>query len=177
MCVSAFHKNLVPLASGYPGDGDNSFFWNVYTLLHGVLSATCTLMINAEKASYLISFYQFKYCIFMTVRFETQHKRACNNTHTCKYRLAVDCNHLRWWPSRVYVHTCTVILLCRPISHLHKSFVLHNSSCLFQSLMMMIIIINIIIREQPCMYNIHALCKIQYSCWCLLGVISESQFE
>lgn len=96
-------------------------------------------------------------------------KRTCNDTRTCKYRLAVACNHLRRWPSRVDEHTCTIILLYHPISHLHKSFILHNSSCLFQSLM-------IIVREQHCMYNIHALCKIQYSCSCLLGVTSESQF-
>jgi hypothetical protein len=89
----------------------------------------------------------------------TVHKRDCSNTRTCKYRLAVACNHLHWWPSRVNVHTCTVILLYPPISNLHKSFLLHNSSCLFQSLMM------IIIREQHCMcttymhyvkYSIHA---------------------
>jgi len=52
---------------------------------------------------------------------------------------------------------------------LHKSFILHNSSCLFQSLMMimmmmmmmmmmMVMIIIIVIREQHCMYNIYALC-------------------
>ena len=61
MCVMAFHKSLVPSASGYHGDGDISFFRNIdtYVSLYPTTRHTSRdmyLQDNAERTLYLISF-------------------------------------------------------------------------------------------------------------------------
>lgn len=69
-------------------------------------------------------------CSYDTALWTPTQRWNYNNTRTCKYNWPWLVTTWRRWPSRVNIHTCNVIPLYRPTTHLHKSFILHNSACL-----------------------------------------------